>query len=63
MTTTTKTKSAVLVFHDGKHTYTIRKNPKKGYDKYIILASGKEFMAPAFSWFPTLKQAISFCTK
>lgn len=52
---------SIKVYRNGQHVYTIRKNSKKGYDKYLIMNDGAEYLAPAFSWFPTLTAAKSFC--
>lgn len=61
---------SISVIRNGEHKHTIRKhiNPysrkgnAKGYDTYIILKDGSEFLPPYFSWYPTLKRAKeSFC--
>ena len=44
----------------GTHAYTIRKHAKKGYNKYMILKDGTEYLPPAFSWFNTIKAALAW---
>ena len=61
MNTFKKTGNEYRIFRDGSHVYTIRRNPRKGYDKIIIRPDGSELVSPLFSWFPTLKAAFSFC--
>lgn len=51
------------VYINGRHTYTIRKNTKRGYDKYLILKDGRELLQPMFSWFPTMAAVKRYCDR
>ena len=64
MTTYTKQPDgSTRVYTNGQHMYTIKKNAKSGYDKYLTLKDGREFLPPAFSWFPTMAAVKRYCDR